>query len=547
MKLLARLRFPWATLAVVVGALFALSTEVRTLRGMGDCFVGCRSCDLSIWRALAMKLKDPDLFARDQLFAMQMPVFPTAFATLLNVLQGIVGDPYVAEAVLAVALAAIFLTGVALLAARLTRDDGTAAIMVLLTVVSSRMQLSEGVYWGLPNLKPMGLVQTVMPLLLWVLVGAMRQGRHPAWFAVPAALAVYFHPPAGLALLGSGLLLYVLAGDATSSALWDRRRWLRAIVAGLLATAVLLPLVAARVGAAIDPGPPLDILKDRAAYALFPSIPTVGNFLSHMLFPLLLALVCAPFVGRTLQSLERRFLVALILISAGITSLGALAYLNTGLAKFLLPTASLLAYIPIFIVLASAARALPALRVPARVAVAAGLLIVVLRIDTTLMDQVQPRLFAALQNLRQPAAAEVAPVLAAADSPAGPQRYDDTSCTIADAGRWIDANTPRSSLIVVPPRDVNSGFRVVSRRSLVVVDKDGGNSKYSKSIATEWTERTRAIDAAYAAGTWEALDAAAQSFGAELVLVPATTRVPTAAVLHANEEWVVARSGAEQR
>jgi hypothetical protein len=174
-------------------------------------------------------------------------------------------------------------------------------------------------------------------------------------------------------------------------------------------------------------------------------------------------------------------------------------------------------------------------------------LVVVLRIDTTLMDRIQPRLIAAVQGLRQPEAPSGAPAVEGADSPPRPRRYDDSSCTIADAGRWIDANTPRSSLIVVPPVDVNSGFRVISRRSLVVVDKDGGNSKYSNSIAMEWTERTRVIDAAYAAGTWEALDRAAQTFGAELILVPTTTQVPAAAVLHGNDEWVVARSGAAQR
>jgi hypothetical protein len=229
--------------------------------------------------------------------------------------------------------------------------------------------------------------------------------------------------------------------------------------------------------------------------------------------------------------------------------MAASVYLDTGLVKFMFHGATLITFFPVFAGIAIAARHWKLYRPFGRAVLAAGLVAVVLNLDTVAVREAE-----FLKNEFRAAGAvdlrilgksverlqDMLPGSSSDDTDEGPTQPSDDLSYLAAAGTWVDENTPIDALLVVPPRDVNAGFRVLSRRATVVVHKDGGNSKYSNVIAQEWRERHMAVTSAYDTGTWQALRAVAQRYGAEIVLAPRDVEIPSASILYSNAAWIVA-------
>lgn len=534
-----RVSATWSVVAIIIVYL----TAVYCLRPQTDpCNVVCDSCDMAVWHALAMHLETPALFARDRIFSLQLPVFPTAMAHGLNFLGHFTSDIQSTERLGELILAVVFLIGLALLSRAVIADDVTSALIIVLTVLSSRYELTHSLYWGLPVLKPSGVVMSLGPWFLWLLHGAVRGKHSVAFFAAATAAAVYVHPPAGLMWLGCGLFAYFLLDPL------NKHRWRSISVALVVIVVILMPFVIKQFGSSMDGGPPMSVVQQRASYAIFPSYSTALWLASYLLFPGILCLWLLPRVRPHLVPTAWRFLVALVFASAVVTCFAAAVYVHTGLLRFMFHHASLLAYFPIFSVAAIAIRRLTSFEMFSRVLIVIGVTVLVLQFDTAVVTEAQR-----LKAVRQAGVTTSTEFIRTSIEQLEERlnglshRHELTDpsvaqCDLVSAGQWIDAHTKLRTLLLIPPLQVDAGFRVLSRRAAVVVGKDGGNSKYSNKIAREWLERNSTVTHAYELGTWQALREAALRYQAEVILTPRTVAVPAESMLYSNDSWIVARA-----
>jgi hypothetical protein len=125
----------------------------------------------------------------------------------------------------------------------------------------------------------------------------------------------------------------------------------------------------------------------------------------------------------------------------------------------------------------------------------------------------------------------------------GPRAYDFHKARW-DSGawrsvqEWVRSNTPRSAVILTPPRE--AGFRVFSERTIVGEWKDGTQQYFDDAFVEEWGARMEAMGEDYAPLPEAQLAELAHRYGASYIVMPRRPRKALAEVYH-NPSWVVYR------
>lgn len=492
-------------------------------RNAPPCESVCRRCDSAIWQALEHKLAEPRLFTRDRIFALQYPLFPRPFGHAMNFLARLTGRYTTAQSVAFWILGAAFLAGLFLLNQAVGRSWTATAVAALLAALVAR----GGPSWSWPHLKPSEVVGAFSGLALYLLFRGLRERGLVELFALLAVGLVYVHPPSGLVLLGLGALTYLTVARRES------RFREGALGAGAISLLGLLPLVLAHGDSVVQAGPSIRVLLARADYSFFPTKATILLAMAQLVAPVAVALWLLPVARRHLPDLNGRFLVTVGTLALLLGVASGLTYAWTSLGRYTLWGATRYAYFPAFLVIALAVAHRAELPPRRRLLVMLAALALAAGLDN--------RGVQFIQSLRHPpgAAADRAPAEAA---PERPERATP-NCDLAEAATWAQQHTDRDALFMVPPQDVDAGFRVLSHRALVVADKDGGNSKYDTYVAHEWDERMAVVTAAYRDGSRAALRAAARRYEAQYVLEAARPGLNTADADFLNTRWVIWSTG----
>ena len=83
---------------------------------------------------------------------------------------------------------------------------------------------------------------------------------------------------------------------------------------------------------------------------------------------------------------------------------------------------------------------------------------------------------------------------------------------------WVRESTPRSAVILTPPRE--AGFRVFSERTIVGEWKDGTQQYFDDAFVREWGARMEALGEDYAPLPEDQLVALARRYGASYIVMP---------------------------
>jgi hypothetical protein len=483
-------------------------------RDQPPCETVCKSCDMALYQAHELKTRDPELFRRDSLFEIHHSFYPQTYARVMNFLSDVSGSRWTAMKIVLLVLGLLFISGNFLLNRRLAGDAVVASVATLLAATDPVGYPT----WGFPHLKPNEFVGAATPLLLYCLYRGLRErGFIQLFFLVAAGLA-YVHPPAGLLLLMMGIGTYLLLG---SRGPFYREGLLHSF---LILAVTLTPLVLKHAGSILTP-PPLSLLLARSDLTFFPTKGTILIAAGELLAPLGLALLIYPKVRSKLTPDVRSFIEVIALLALGLSVASGLTYLWTSLARLVLWTANRFAYMSVFLVIALGLRHWRVFSRPVAAFIwlaAAGL---ALDLDSRGVNE-----FLSLRR-RLSHRSETAQASAG--------RNWATSCSLPEAAAWALEHTQRDDLFLIPPAEADAGFRVLSRRGTVVTDKDGGASAYDGTTGHEWLERMKDVEAAYRAGSREALQIAAAKYGAQYILVSRKGDTPTGDAVFMNDAWII--------
>jgi hypothetical protein len=487
---------------------YVIVNDYKNIRNLDASYLVCDSCDLAVWRALEMKLENPNLFVNDRLFALQYPLFPTAFSRGMNILHQFTNNVERSYFIANILLSTLFIVGVFVLAQHISGNYIVTGIVVLLSVFTMRLSL-YGDGWGLPLLKPMGIVAAITPWLMWLLSRAIDKSAYLFIFVVLSSLLVYVHPPTALCILGVGFSLYavLLYGEKNHAK--------RIILAVAAAIGVLIPFFYRKAQTAFDSGPPNHILFNRAGYAVFPSMETITNAIYYLLIPMIVSMAIYPKVRMHLSNKNDKYLVGLFISGIAFTLLSCISYLWTGLAKFALPSTTRYLYFPIYIILALGIIHSKSFRIWPRIIYFLVFAIIAFQMDTHFFQIGKNFAY----GMREKTVKD-------------PNTY-------AELGTWAKTNTARDTVFLVPPNMIDTGFRILSERAVVVINKDGGNAKYSGTIAKEWFIRMQDVKAAYKEGKLSALEAVARKYAAQYVIVSRRQYSNLQKAVYMNSEWIV--------
>lgn len=295
-------------------------------------------------------------------------------------------------------------------------------------------------------------------------------------------------------------------------------------VVGLL---LLLPFVKDHLDAGLAAGPPMAFLLEYANYSVFPSALSVKYLILHTAFPLFVFLC---FLKRdfSLEARSRAFLNSLAFSAILLTALSAGVYINTGLAKFILASASRYVVFPAYVILALALIQVMHDERPWRRR------LVILGFSAIVFFHAEKYIVLKSSNLlrgdRTHAAAQ-----------RGPANEDADRNDFRDLCLWVSRNTDIDSVFLIPPD--KASFRIMAQRAVVVVRKDGGNVKYGGALARVWRRRFRKVKAAYEAGALVGLERVAEEYGAEFIVAPIDDVRPVAHVLQRSGRWALIRTG----
>jgi hypothetical protein len=497
-----------ALLLLIWTIFYVIIDNYYNIRDVDEHYLVCDSCDLVVYRTLEMKLEDPKLFVNDRLFALQYPLFPTAFSRGMNILHRFTNNVEISYFIARILLSTVFIVGVFVLTQRISGNYVVTGIVLLLSVFTKRLSLF-GDGWGLPLLKPMEVIGAASPWLMWLLYRSIDKSFHMEIFVFITSLLVYVHPPYGLCLLGLGFSLY-------SVLLYGEKGYLKRIIrAGVVTVVVLSPLFYTKVQTAFDSGPPKYILLNRASFAIFPSQETITNAIFYLIVPMIVAITIYAKVRIHLSKLAQRYMLGLVITGISVTFLSSFSHLWTGLAKFSLHSMTRYLYFPIYVTLALGLVHLNKFRFSKRIIYFLSFIIIGLQMDTSFFKMGKNYLY----GVRV--------------------KSDVNQYAYTELGSWAKSNTPRDAVFLVPPLMINAGFRVISERAVVVINKDGGNSKYSGTIAREWFMRMQDVKAAYKEGKLSTLEAVARKYSAQYVIVPRRPDSNVSEAVYYNSDWIV--------
>ena len=499
----------YVILSLLLMTLICLTAyNINNIRNAGAYYLVNDRSDLAVWRTLEMKLEDPNLFVNDKLFAMQYPLFPTVFSRGMNILHRFTDNVEISYCIASIILSTVFIMGVFLLTHCITGNYYVTWIVLILSVFTRRISL-YGDGWGIPLLKPMEIVAAVSPWLMWLLFRSIDNSINIEIFTIIASLFVYVHPPTAFIILGIGFSIYTVLRYRENGHL---KRIIRAVVASVV---ILLPFFYGKAQTAFDSGPPIYILLNRAGYAVFPSHETITNAIFYLVVPMIVAVIIYAKIRNHLSKLAQRYIMGLVISGIAVTIISSFSYLWTGLAKFALPSASRYLYLPIYITLALGIVYLKEFRFTHRIIFILSFLIISFQMDTSIFQIGKKQVY----GIRE--------------------KTVINQYAYNELGSWAKKNTTPEAVFLVPPHLIDAGFRVRSARAVVVVNKDGGNAKYSGAIAKEWFTRMKDVKAAYREGKLSTLEAVAHKYSAQYVIVPRRPDSIVNGAIYKNLDWIV--------
>ncbi|MDZ4803339.1 MAG: DUF6798 domain-containing protein [Candidatus Eisenbacteria bacterium] len=511
--------FTGSRASLIAGAILAgiaaywLITLMGSFRDLPPCEIVCSGCDMALYQAHELMTREPDLFRRDRLFVVHHAIYPQAYSHAMNFLNDLTENRWTTIRIALGAMGFLFLAGCFLLNQRVIGNPIVAAMATLLAAFTRRGYP----IWGLPSLKPNEIVGAASPLLLYLLYRGLSERWLIQIFTLLAAVLTYTHPPTGFLLLAIGAGTYAWLGRTGS----HYREGL--IHSALILPVVLFPLVLKH-ATMIQKAPSLEILLVRADLTFFPTRGTVLVAASTLLAPLLLALLIYPRIRQRLTAGARRFIETTVVLAMILSLASSITYVWPGLSRFALWFASRYAYFSIFAVIALGLwhwRDFGGGR-GALIWLAAFALL--LNLDTKAVNAMQ----ALRHRAREGQAAAV---------PTGNDA--STRCYLAEAGAWVQAHTARDDLILVPPHEANAGFRVLSRRAIVVSDKDGGACAYDGISGPEWLARMKDVEPAYRDGSRTALESVARKYEAQYILISRKADTPPEGSVFQNDYWII--------
>jgi uncharacterized protein DUF6798 len=102
---------------------------------------------------------------------------------------------------------------------------------------------------------------------------------------------------------------------------------------------------------------------------------------------------------------------------------------------------------------------------------------------------------------------------------------------------WVRENTPRSAVVLTPPKE--AGFRVFSERTVVGEWKDGTQQYFDDAFVGEWAARMEALGDGYSSLSDEQLLALAARYGASYIVLPRLPPRRGLRLVHRNPSWAV--------